>query len=407
MTQLTADQIKQLQALGLNPQPLENPSPKKLETLEKKPNLIQDLKLNKLAKKKSFPIFPLLSISGLTILSFSGLLLLKSNNSKEVSIPNQNNSPNNNSPAPTQVPKSIQHYLLTSQQFFSQALEQQGNQNNDQDQIANLLNQSILTATQAIKEFPTDYRAFLQRGRIYQSLLESQPQLSNQALSDLNQAQKLNPNSAEITRNLASLYAFKGDTNNTISYLQQTIILEPTKAQNFYDLAKIQQQSGFIPQAVETYGKLISIVSDPNQKKQVELEKASLEKLVSQNPNSQINPSAYPTISPLPLIIDSPTIQALAESNLIIAAPEDINQVKLSNLTDSNALSGQSILLTNQKEIKIPNDNLNQSSQVYITVTKGGKNQNLQLLSKDNNSFTVGLSQLTPEDIEFTWWIIK
>lgn len=403
MTQLTTDQIKQLQDLGLN-LPNQNSSPTS--------PLQSNFEFNHSSSpKKSFPIFPLLSISGLTILSFSGLLLLKSKNSSPVKQINSNNSSDqeNLSPSPTQVPKSIQHYLLTSQQYFSQALQQQSNQDNNQDQIAELLNQSILTATQAIKEFPSDYRGFLQRGRIYQSLIESQPQFSNQALSDLNQAQKLNPDSPEITRNLASLYAFKGDAQSTINYLQQTIILEPTKAQNFYDLAKIQQQSGLISQAVDTYSQLLSLVSDPQQLQQVQSEKSSLEQLISQNPNYQetTNPNQNPTISPLPLNLDSPTIQALAENNLIIAAPEDINKIEVSNLTDSNALSGSTILPANQKQIVISNNNLSSNSQVYITATKGGKNQNLQLLSKDNNSFTIGLSQAISEPIEFTWWIIN
>jgi len=399
MPQLTQDQIKQLQQLGLN-LPQQNQNQSLLEN---------QIKLNKKQlSKKSFPIFPLLSISGLTILSFSGLLLLKSKNTNKIDPQtNPNNQPDNIYPSPTQVPKSIQHYLLASQQYFSQALQQQNNKNNNQQQIAKLLNQSILNATQAIKEFPDDHRAFLQRGRIYQSLLESQPQLSDQALSDLSQAQKLNPNSAEITRNLASLYAFKGDAKNTITYLQQTIILEPTKAQNFYDLAKIQQQSGLLSQAIDTYDQLISIVSDPQQQQQIKSEKSSLQDLISQNPDYQIPDNIQPQISPLPLNLDSPTIQALANNNITIAAPEEINKVEVSNLTDSNALSGSSILPANQQQITINNDNLTPDSQVYLSITQGGKNQNLQVLSKTDNSFTIGLSQSIPEDIEFNWWIIE
>jgi hypothetical protein len=404
MTQLTTDQIKQFQDLGID---LPNQNPPKQETQKTDNNLNLN---HQPSSKKPFPVFPLLSISGLTILSFSGLLLLKSKNTSNLNINNNSNqNPDNIAPSPTQVPKSIQHYLLASQQYFSQALQQQTDQSKDQDQITDLLNQSILTATQAIKEFPNDYRAFLQRGRIYQSLIESQPQFSNQALSDLSQAQKLNPNSAEITRNLASLYAFKGDSQSTINYLQQTIILEPTKAQNFYDLAKIQQQTGLISQAVQTYDQLLSILSDPQQRQQLQLEKSSLEQLLSQNPNPQQpnNSNDLPTVSPLPFNLDSPTIKALAESNLIIAAPEQINEVELSNLTDSNALSGSNLLPANQKKIVVANDNLSPDSQVYITVTKGGKNQNLQLLSKSEKSFTIGLSQAISEDIEFTWWIIN
>ena len=69
-----------------------------------------------------------------------------------------------------------------------------------------------------------------------------------------------------------SVYAQIGDTQNTLNFLNQTIIIDPTKAQNFYDLAKIQQQVGLLPQALDTYTRLVSLVSDPNQKAQVESE---------------------------------------------------------------------------------------------------------------------------------------
>ena len=400
MPELTQEQIIKLKQLGLG---LQLPSQQE-----------NNYSLNSTnTNKKSFPIFPLLSISGLTILSFSGLILLKSKDSNKTNItPSTNNPSSDLSPTPTQVPKSIQHYLLTSQQYFSSALQQNQNTTTQaNDSTVELLNQSILAATQAIKEFPSDYRGFLQRGRIYQSLLQSHPQLATQALSDLNQALKLNPSSPEITRNLASLYAFKGDAQNTINFLNQTITLEPTKAQNFYDLAKIQQQVGLIPDALTTYNQLITLVTDSTQKAQIESELSSLEKIIAQNPNKNYSTSnsnsTPPTTSPASLNLDSPTIQALAESNLIIAAPENLDKVEISNITDSNALSGTGILPSGQKQITIKNSNLSANSQVYVTITQGGKNQNLQVVSKSKDSFDVGLSKSISENIEFKWWIIN
>ena len=344
MPNLTPDQIQQLHLLGL-----ELNQPQKSEKLK--------------SDKLGSNFFPLLSISGITLLSFSGLILLKNKN-QNISPPinNTNTTLPETSVSPTQVPKSIQHYLLTSQQYFSSALQSQstttlpkstdegGPESNQQ--TLDLLNQSILAATQAIKEFPSDYRGFFQRGRIYQSLLSSQPQLIDQALTDLTQALKLNPTSSEITRSLASLYAFKGDAQNTINLLSQTISIEPTKAQNFYDLAKIQQQVGLLPDALKTYNQLITLITDPTQKSQIESEKSSLEKLIAQNvKSSEVSTKETPSsISPIeiPIQLDSPTIQALASSDLIIAAPETIDQVTISNITDSNALSGTATLPANQ-----------------------------------------------------------
>ncbi len=398
---LTPDQLQQLQQLGLD---IQNSNQNNISPLNQGEMSQSD---RRVLSKKSFPVFPLLSISGITLLSFSGLILLKNKSQNITQINNTNTTLPETSVSPTQVPKSIQHYLLTSQQYFSSALQNQSDQNSTLEN----LNQSILAATQAIKEFPSDYRGFFQRGRIYQSLLASQPQLVDQALADLNQALKLNSNNAEITRSLASLYAFKGDAQNTISYLAQTINLEPTKAQNFYDLAKIQQQIGLLPDALKTYNQLITIVTDPNQKSQIESEKTSIEKIIAQNPDknyssSQNSNSNNNDLSPT-ISLDSPTIQAMGTSDLIIADSQTIDQVKISNITDSNALSGTATLLANQIQITIENKNLTDTSQVYVTAIKGGKNQNLQVLSKSNDSFVVGLPKAISEDIQFKWWIIN
>jgi len=396
------EQIEKLEALGINVQS------KKTKIEHDKSIILEksNFKKEEDFKKNKVPIFPLLSISGLTLISFSGLILLKGRNNQINSLSEIQNIPSDISISPTQVPKSIQHYLLTSQQLFSQAIQNQ----NDQNSAIELLNKSILAASQAIKEFPKDYRGYQQRGRIYHSLTDSQPKLIDQSISDLASAQKLNPNSAEITHTLASLYAKKGDTQNTILYLNQTVALEPTKAQNFYDLAKIQQQAGFLPQALETYNRLITLVTDPNQKVQIESEKSTIEKIISENPNlKNIYPNQPSTINDInpPISIDSPTIQALAQGGLIIATPDEDKNIEVKNQSDSNSYSGNASLLANQKEISISNNKLTSNSQVYVTATKGGKNQNLKVLSKSNKSFTVGLDSSINEDIEFKWWIIN
>ena len=365
-------------------------------------------------KKSPSSIFPLLSISGLTILSFGGLILLKGNGQSASSqMPADiQSAPQNTSDVvtPTQVPKSIQHYLLTSQQYFSQAIAQQS-QNPESNNSVELLNNSIIAATQAIKEFPNDYRGYQQRASIYQALIESKPDLINQSISDFTTAFKLNPSSAQVSRSLASLYAKKGDASNTIAYLNKTVSLEPTKAQNFYDLAKIQQQAGLISQALNTYNQLLPLISDPNQKTQVEIEKDALEKLAAQNPN-QNNLPDYSASLPDPVYteaseIDSPTIQASTGPNLIIAAPSQDEAIKVSSQTESNSLSGNALLPASQKDLTINNEHVNSTSQVYVTITKGGKNENFQVLSKGDKTFTVGLEAPIEEDIEFKWWIIN
>ena len=385
--ELTPDQLRQIESLGLS-----------LDSVSATPS-----------KRKISLTIPLISISGLSLLSVGGFYLLHASSTApqkplESSVPKVNLLP-----SPTQVPKSIQHYLLTSQQYFTQAISEQ---KQDTPSTVSLLNQSILTASSAIKEFPDDYRGYEQRGRIYQSLLDSQPQLASAALADFTVAFKLNPSSPDITRSLASVYARQGDISQTINYLSDTINLDPTKAQNFYDLAKLQQQAGLLPQSLTTYQKLLTLVSDPTQISSLNQEISAIQSLISQNPVAQnITPStSASTPSPQPSLFlpDSPTlIQASAGGGVIIAAPETVKKVALDSTSESNSLSGNATLSAHTTSISFQNKALTPDSQVYLSPISGGKNLNLHLISRSGTTFVVGLDSPTNEDIVFKWWIVK
>jgi hypothetical protein len=385
--QLTDDQIAKLSSLGLNQPP--------------KPSIV-----------------PLLSISSLSILSLTGLILLKSKQNQNVESQFTDHNSQITSPSPTQTPKSIQHYLLASQTYFSQALAiQQSNTpaNKQTDRLTDLINQSLLSATEATKLFPQDSRGYEQRARIYQSLSDSQPQFIDAALADYSIASKLNPSSAEITRSLASLFAKKGDPQSTLRYLVTTVSLEPTKAQNFYDLARIQQQIGQIPEALATYTRLLPLLTDQTQISQVSLEKSALEHLLSQSDHrSQITGHESQNItSPVPSTklqapnSEGPLLETSLSNNPIIASPETEKSISVTNQSNSNALSGNHTLPANQKQVTLQNSQVSSISQIYLTTTQGGKNQNLQVLSKSTGSFIVGLDSPIPEDIEFKYWIIN
>jgi len=388
---LSTDQLEKLQNLGLNP-------PKAPQSASKS-NLI-----------------PLFSISGLTILSIGGLILLKSKDTSSKLPPSNTTSPRQSLPGEggTQVPKSIQHYLLASQQYFTQALESQSSCTDSPGgcpSVIDFLNQAITAASDAIKSSPSDYRGFEQRARIYQALLDSQPQLLDASIADYQQAQKLNPDSAQITRQLASLYAKKGDLQNTLAYLSATVTLEPTKAQNFYDLARLQQQAGLLPDALKTYNSLIPLISDISQKSQLETEKKALENIISKNNFASTKPSSEVgslTPSPAPIQTEGNLLEASTRTpGPIIAAPETLAEISLKNQTDSNSLSGTATLPSGQKQITIPNSQLKSSSQVYLTILSGGKNESLELLSKSVDSFTAGFISPLSEDVTFKWWIVN
>jgi len=396
---LTNDQQNQLEKLGLNTTQIVQTTPK-------------------------VSLIPLFSISGITLLSIGGLILLKSKNTSSIiPINSSGRSTEQVDNVPTQVPKSIQHYLLTSQQYFTQALQIQNQEctgesctrpSTDQNQMANMVNQSITAATAAIKEFPDDYRGWEQRGRIYQSLSGSQSQMLTLAINDFKQASQLNPSSVETAHTLASLYAQAGDAANTLDQLTRIVTIEPTKAQNFYDLARLQQQTGHLSQALDAYNHLLSLLTDHTQKQQIEIEKSSLEKLIAQSPGSN---TTLPSLSTSPepsdegelpaSSLEGNLIQASADSELIIAAPKTAEKIEVTNLTASNSLSGTATLPANTTQLSLTNSNLTATSQVYLTIIKGGKNLSLQTLSRSGNTFVVGLDSPTTEDIEFKWWIVN
>ncbi len=422
---LTPDQIQKLNDLGINiptnttPKPTEpnlsdllpqavpvstpDPNPPKID--QTTPSTLPTKPLT--ASKSS--VLPLISISGLSLLSVGGLLFFKTRTEAVIS-PSAPISQQQDTeiPTPTQVPKSIQHFLLTSQQYFSQAVQLQNTQAN-QTQIVTALNQSLAAANDAIQEFPTDYRGYEQRGRIYQSLLDSKPDLITQTLSDFTMAAHFNPTSADLTHTVANLYAKKGDLADTLSYLTKTITLEPTKAQNFYDLAQLQQQAGLIADAASTYSQLLTILPDPAQKQQVQNQLTSLQQLLSKNKSSpQVTPSIFNTPSLKPTITTTgPTIQADSGQGLIIAAPATASAVIVTGQTQSNALSGDGTLVPNQVSFNLTNTNITPHSQILVSLIQGGKNQTLKVLSKSDGACTIGFDVPVNENVQFKWWIIN
>jgi tetratricopeptide (TPR) repeat protein len=384
---LTQDQIQKLEILGLSSKTPSKPS-----------------------KTKSNHLIPLLSITGITLVAAGSLIYIKTNSSVQISPPPPPQNPSGSTPSPTQVPKSIQHFLLSSQTSFSQALSLAKSEPDNSTALIEQLNNAIVAASTAIQAYPTDSRGYEQRGRIYLSLVDSRPQYLSFAVSDYSSALKYNPLSSTNAHTLASLYARQGNSASTLHYLGLALTLDPTNPQNFYDLARLQQQTGQIPQALATYERLIPLVTDSSQKQQLEAETLALQKLVLQNPSSSLPSSPPPPTTPT---LTTPLLQAQliplnSPDSVIIASPETAAKSALqSEKYDSNSLSGQSILKSGQTTQVILNSQLTPSSQVYITPIKGGKNSSLEVVSKSNNSFTIGLPSPITEDIEYKWWIVN
>lgn len=357
---------------------------------------------------KSKPNFlPLLAVFGATIFIGTSLYFFKSTQSKHTTGSVAYATP---SVIPTIVPTSrpVQNYLLASQQSFTQAVAKQ---KTDPQGTVELVNQAISQASSAITDYPSDFRAWQQRGQIYQSLIQTKPEYLSLAIADYKKASLLNPLSAELTKTLAGLYAKAGDATNTKTYLFQTLNLEPTKAQNFYDLAQIQQQTGDLQNALSTYQRLLNLLTDPEQINQVRSQAQALESLLSQAPRQPQATGEGGTATP-PLQLDASEQPSLLRADnladsVIIAAPSTDTPVTLTNQTTTNALAGEGTLLAGQTDLTIVNEHATSATPIYLTVVKGGKNQVFYLKAKQTGQFTAGLDQAIAEDITFNWWILE
>ena len=86
---------------------------------------------------------------------------------------------------------------------------------------------------------------------------------------------------------------------------------------------------------------------------------------------------------------------------------EEVKEISIKDQTNSNSLSGTAILPSGQKQISLQNSKLTSTSQIYLTILSGGKNQTIELLSKSSDSFTVGFQSPLNEGVTFKWWIVN
>lgn len=363
-------------------------------------------------EKKNDKIWLIVGAGLITLSSFGLILGIKSK--VKPSVANQAENKQTNSMArisPSAV--SIQKYLLASQQYLSQAIQSQTN--GDNQNMIGFLNKSIEEANQAVINHGSDYRAFAQRGRIYLSLISNKTEFNdqdrnflNQAIADLTRAYQLETNQVDVIRDLAQLYAKSGDASKTIYYLSEAIRVEPTKAQNFYDLAKIQSQRGDLKSALETYKQLIWLITDAQQRQIIEEEKRAIESILATNPDIGKNDKQIPVNNPTQTIPgDGQKIEASKLVGVRIALPGESEEMEVTGITDSNSLSGIVKLTKGETDLMVTNQNLSENSQIYVTTISGGKNQTVRVKSKTDDSFKIGLDVPTDEDIEIRWWIVK
>jgi len=332
---------------------------------------------------------------------------------------------------PKAVPHSISHYLLTSQSLFSEAiaLSQETQIGTDKKaqistdnnkRIAELVNEAISQATQAIAHYPNDPRGWAQRAKIYQSVEKYLENAADLAISDYKMALQLDRQNPEYPQKLSQLYRKRNDLSSAVAYLKIAAEAAPTDAQIWFDLAKLQAKAGQIQQAKKTYQRILPLLADSDQKQLIKKEIIAIDSLLAKVENKLPNiSSATPTPeknnNQIELIEDAPLLQASNNQHLIIAAGESEKENSKAEISQTNALSGNAIIRAGETETKIENSQLTTYSQVYITPIGDDQNQVLRVKKKvaaDVKSgkpgyFTVAISRPLNHDLEFKWWIIK
>ena len=309
--------------------------------------------------------------------------------------------------APATAIKPLTNYLVSSQQFFSQAIslsqQKDGDIRQRNQKVTRLINQAITLATTAISHYPTDPRGYAQRARIYQAITAYLPNARQIALVDWLRAAQLAGNNPDYWRQAGRLCQRMGNLACGVDNLRRAVDLSPTDGQLLLELARAESQAGRLQAAYQHYQQLLGILVDDRQQAQIRQELAGLKKLLAKTKGVVAAEPVSP--SPLPLEnLNAPKLEAQAQQPLIIAAGDEASP-ETSGQAVANALSGTSVLPGGEKEITVRNQRVNAQTVVYLTAIDDSDNQPLRLLQKGPGFFRVGLSHALNHDLRFKWLI--
>jgi len=341
-------------------------------------------------------------------------------------------SPINNSAPTLQTISSqdnasvLEDYLFSSQSLLAKAIEASKNKSQKQEKIVannqkivQLINESINTINKAVSAYPSDARAWAQRARIYQTVKVYLPEAELTAISDWQNAIKLDPGNADYCQSIVKLYLANSQKQEAAFYLQQAVVSNPTNPNLLNQLAEVQVEIGLLKRAKISYQQLLSILTDSKQRQEIEIALKSLNQLMAQSNYS--DDVGLNTIGKEPeniVLPDNPPL--LQASNFlaqapIIAAPDDEKNTSQEEEIFSNALSGKAILRQGETELKICNSNLTTEKQVYLTPENDNFNQILNVKSKATDLedkkcpafFIAGIQKPLDYDLAFRWLIIE
>lgn len=302
--------------------------------------------------------------------------------------------------------QTVSHYLLQSQSLLSKAIEisSQNKDASQNEQVVKLINEAITQATQAIIASPQDARGYAQRGKIYQVIEKYLEEALLSALKDYQQAVRLDPHQLDYYRQIGSILTALDRPAQALSSWQKAAYLNPTDPQAWHELAKLQTKLGHLKEAQKSLERILSLVVDSEQKKVIEKEVAALSKLLVQ---AGEQPKALqPSETQLVLPDQPPQLEAKIAKGVIIADPQE-KADSYQGEDQSNAFSAVSTLPSGETSLKITNEQLTPSSQIYLAALDKADNQVLRIKSKGADYFEVEVGKPLEQELEFRWWIIN
>lgn len=312
--------------------------------------------------------------------------------------------------------QSLASYLLQSQALINKAFEV--SKNNPQDEkITRLVQESLATASQAIKDYPQESLSWNKRAEIYFLIRDSIPQALDLAINDWQKALTLNQGNLKYLKSLTNAWLEKKDLQKAVFCLKKITDQDPTDLQAIKALARYQSQLGQLAQAKKSYLVLLSLLINENEKTEIAKEIRAIDQLLSRTASEENGSSRDTNDNPREEIIlpEAPLLEAkdLAQQ-VIIAEPRDLIGQSQTDITSNNSLSGDGIIKSGQTEVMICNQNLSSESKIYLAAKEETEKEIVFIKKKDPSGtneqcryFVAAIKQPLGHDFSFKWWIVN
>lgn len=153
-------------------------------------------------------------------------------------------------------------YALTSLNIAEGLANKTDKQPEDEEYIAQLIQQSVSEAQAAVVLDPRDAQNSLLAALVYQRLIGGVEGADSFAVQYFTQAANLYPTSPEIYIALAGIYINEKDWNTAVNVLARAVQVRPNHANALFNLAYVLEQAGALPDALNYYIQTRALITD-------------------------------------------------------------------------------------------------------------------------------------------------